>query len=288
MAAVGTVNPPSVTIAGGFSTGTTQFQPGITGTTTLALGVPATPPGFSTPAAQFRTLPVTVRTPGVSLTTDVMIGKDLQMQGTVLIGEPAPGGGLQITLSSNSGSLRLAANPGDAGQAMIQITVPAGSNSATYYLQALAETGTATYGASATGYADGTGNVIMTRSGVVMGIAPTDLPFVFGLAAGSTADVYVSMAQLNPFDDSYMQRQALRAGLSLNVNFSSTNSGVATLNSVTITGGVDPVVSPITTQLNAVGAGSATVSATQPAGFTAASNGPFAGNPTSSILVGVN
>jgi hypothetical protein len=286
-ASVGTVNPTQVTIPAGFSSATTQFQPNATGTTNLTVSVPATPAGFSTPSSTYNTLPVSVTTSKIVLTADqVPIGKDLEMQGTIILSQAAPGGGLTVTLTSNNASaLLLAAGAADAGQSSIQVNVPAGGTTATYYVQALGSTGTATYKASATGYADGAGSIQLTPSGVVLSDV-NSLPFL-SVGAGNTVTMRVNMAQLNSADNTFNQAQPLRGGISLNVTVNTGNGGIATVDSpVTITGGADPT--SVTTTVHGIGGGVTPVTATQPPGYVAATNGipPF--NPKPSINVTVN
>jgi hypothetical protein len=280
-ASVGTVNPAQVTIPGGSTSGTTQFQPGSQGTTTLAVSVPA---GFSTPSGTYGTLPVSVTTTKVILSLDqVAIGQNLQMQGAILLSQAAPSD-MNITLtSSDPTKLLLAAGQTDAGAASIQIPVKSGDTQATYYVQALGNSGNVTYKGSAPGYADGTATIALTPSAVVLGNS-INLPFV-STPAGSTTPVTVSLAQLNPADNTYSSTQQLRGGVSLSVIVNTGNSGTATVDSpVSISGGTDSVQ----TTLHGIAKGSTTATAVQPPGFVAATNTPNTGKPTSTIPVTVN
>jgi hypothetical protein len=287
-ASVGTVNPTQVTIAGGSNSATTQFQPNSQGTTNLSVSVPVTPAGFSTPSSTYNTLPVSVTTSKIVLTQDqVAIGKDLQIQGSLILSQAAPSGGLAVTLTSSDASLlRFAVNATDAGQGTLQITVPAGQTVASFYLQALGSSGTVTYKASAAGYADGNATILLTPSGVVLSDAVTGFPFLFA-SVGSTVSMSVNMAQLNPADNTFQATQQLRGGLSLSVTVNTANSAIATVDSpVTIAGGADPTT--ITTVVHGVGPGTTALTVTQPPGYVAATNGipPF--NPKPSINVSVN
>jgi hypothetical protein len=280
-ASVGTVNPAQVTIPGGSASGTTQFQPGSQGTTTLAVSVPA---GFSTPSATYGTLPVSVTTTKIVLSADQMpIGQNLQIQGAILLSQAAPSD-LNVTLtSSDPTKLLLAAGQTDAGAGSVQIAVKAGATQATYYVQSLGNSGNVTYKGSAPGYADGNATVTLTPSAVVLGDS-NNLPFVF-TTAGSTTPVTVSLAQLNPADNTYNATQQLRGGLSVSVTVNTGNAGTATIDSpVSISGGTDSVQ----TTLHAVAKGSTNATAVQPAGFVAATNTPNSGKPTSTIPVTVN
>jgi hypothetical protein len=284
--AVGSVNPTQITIQGGTTTATTQFQPGSDGTTTLAVSVPATPAGFATPSATYRTLPVSVTTSRIVLTADgTPVGKDLQVEGAIILNENAPTGGLVVTLTSDSPQLLLSASPTSAGQASIPITVPAGTNTAVYYVQALGNSGPATYRAAATGYVDGTASVDLTPSGVVLSDS-VGLPFVTIPSGSNSATVLVNMAQLDPFDNSYASTQQLRGGLSLNVTLMTGNTGIATVVSpIAINGGADPA--GITTTVQRVGTGVTPLTVQQPFGFVAATNTVFAFKPMPTLNVNV-
>src|SRR5207302_189773 len=82
----GTVQDSRLTIAGGSAGALTLFQPSAPGATTLAVDPPA---GFRTPA-QFASLAATVIMPGLAVADDVAVGQNLQVEGTVSLGEPAP------------------------------------------------------------------------------------------------------------------------------------------------------------------------------------------------------
>jgi hypothetical protein len=95
------------------------------------------------------------------------------------------------------------------------------------------------------------------------------------------------MAQLNPADNSYIQTQPLRGGLSLSVTVGTGNPGIATVvtSPVTIAGGADP--SSITTTVLGVAKGQTPVTVTQPPGYVNATNNVTAFHPMPSINVTV-
>jgi hypothetical protein len=267
---VGTLNPAQVTIQGGSSAGMTSFVPGSTGNSTLSVSVPAAPAGFAIPALAYREVTATVTTSRIILAPEIAaIGRNLQSEGALVLNQPAPAGGLVVTLtSSNPSLLTLAATPTSAGSGTLNITVPAGSNSMPYYVYALGSSGTVSYSASAAGYANGTASVTLTPSGVVVSDQFL-LPFM--TVPGGAATVLVNMAQLNPGDNKFSSIQMLRGGLSLNVTLTSGNTAVATIPSpVTITGGNNP--GGVATTLTRKSVGTTTITVTQPAGYTAATN----------------
>jgi hypothetical protein len=280
--AVGTLNPSTVTIAGGAASSTIQFQPTGVGVTTLTLGVPAG--GFVAPSSQYNTITVTVRVPGISCSADgAQIGSNLQIQNQCSLGQPAPAGGLAVTINA-SGQLLAAATAAAAGQASVQVNVPAGQSSFTCYLQALGSSGTPGFAVSAPGYTTFNGTVSLTTSALVMGVAGSDLPFTTVNAPNSvTVNIYT--AQLDS-SNAFSQKQQLRGGLTLsNVTLTSSSTAAATVDSpVTLTGGSAAIVT-VTVHSKAPGVANITIS--QPAGFTASTNALFSGQPASTVQVTV-
>jgi hypothetical protein len=261
---IGTISVSPVTISGGSVSATTEFQPHAAGSTTIAPGVPA---GFSAPS-QFGSLLANVLQPGISVTDGITIGQKLQALGTAILGQPAPAGGLQLTLtSSNPAALLLSASQNVAGSASITVTVPTGQVTVNYYLQSLGNSSTVSYSASATGYVPRTGNVQLVPSGIVIA-GPLGLGLGFAsvsLAAGGTTPLSISTVQLDPATDSIVGVQPLAGGQSISVSLTNSTPGVGTVVSpVTLTGGNDTV----TSSFNPLSLGSTTVSVNQPPGFT--------------------
>jgi hypothetical protein len=285
-AAVGSVNPSQVTIQGGQAFASTSFVPASAGSTNLTVSVPATPAGFATPALQYRQLPVSVTTSTIVLSANGLpIGKDLQIEGAVILSQIAASP-VAVTVTSSSNNLRLATTATAAGTASIVVTVPAGQNSATFFLQSLGSSGAAAYTASATGYSPGNASVELTPSGVALS-DQFNLPFVTIPNGSDTATVRVHMAQLDPSTNAYASTQQLRGGLSLNVVVSSGNPAIATVDSpVTVQGGADPTT--VTTTAHREQNGSTQLTVTQPAGFIAPTNNLSAFRPMPTISVNVN
>ena len=113
----GAVAPSTVTLAGGSAVAGVEFRPVTAGQTTLSVSVPE---GFSAPA-QFAQVSATVVAPGMAVTDDLSIGNNLETGGTVSLGEPAPSGGLVVTLtSSDPAKLLLAPSPSHPGSECIR------------------------------------------------------------------------------------------------------------------------------------------------------------------------
>jgi hypothetical protein len=168
---VGTVSPATLTIAGGSDSATTQFNPAGPGTTTLTA---STPTGFTTPAPANSTQPgpavtATVKNAGIALQENFgngILGNNLEDMGTATIATPAPAGGLVITLTSNDSHLLLSTTGQDKGLPSISVTIPAGSQTANYYIYALASSGSGSYTATSPGYTSKTDTITYYPSAV--------------------------------------------------------------------------------------------------------------------------
>jgi hypothetical protein len=221
--AVGNIAVPAVTIAGGSMSASTELQLGAAGETTVSVNVPL---GFSTPAAN-TTVAAKVVVPAVAITTDEYVGKNLQMPGTALIGEPRSTD-LTVTLTSSDPSrLILSTKATEKGSGSIQITIPAGQGGGTYYIQALADSGSVTYTASAPGFRTRTGTIVLAPSGVVVlgpvpftrGGGPYPNAFLTSASEGKPVPLDIYTVYVNPVTKKSgdVTIQPLRPGLSLNV-----------------------------------------------------------------------
>jgi hypothetical protein len=278
---VGAIADSPVKIAGGSNAATTKFQPAAPGKIVLSASVP---PGFTVPA-QYATMAATVITPGISLTDQVAVGRNLQVGGTLSLGQPAPEGGVQVTLtSSNPNQLLLSTKVTDMGSNSITIYIPAGGANATYYVQALSDSGMVTYTANAPGYTSRTATVALTPSGVVIGLEPPDEAEVLrkeapqephglllNLSTHRPLHLNVYLVQLDPrtHRGADITVQALRPGLSVAIEVASSNPGIGTIGSpITIRGGESSAATPFAPLRE----GSTVISAITPAGFTTAQN----------------
>ena len=165
-AQVGTVSPAAITFEGGTAGADIEFRPLTAGQTALSVSVPR---GFSVPA-QFVSVATTVLVPGMAVTDEISIGYNLQTGGSLHLGEPAPAGGVVVTLTSSDPSKLLLSRTADqVGSDCITIAIPAGGVGGSYFIQALAGSGEVTYTATAPGFRTRTGTVTLTPSGLVMG-----------------------------------------------------------------------------------------------------------------------
>jgi hypothetical protein len=277
---VGTIIPSSVTIPAGSASATLKFKPSSAGKTTLV----ARARGF-TASPQHGTLAITVLTPGISITDQVAIGRDLQLGGTLTLGQPAPPTGLRVMLTSNNPkALLLSHTAQEVGLESITIDVPGGATNGLFHLQSLSDSGTATYTVIASGYVSRTGTVNLTPSGVVIGLGPPDEAEVFrkeaaeephglsvSLSKGPSFPLTVYMVQLDPVTHrgADITVQALRRGASVTVELMSSDPTVGTIGSpVSIGSGISSGVMPFIARK----AGTTVISAATPAGFTPAKN----------------
>ena len=169
----GRTRDPFVVLRGGSSTAVTYFEAASEGETTLT---PIQPAGFTTPR-QYANVIAAVSKPGLAIIGDTAIGKDLQLVGALCLGEPAPPGGLEVTLtSSDPAKLVLSSGPDLPGSGTIRIKVPEGQLTAPLSLQALARSGDVSYEATAPGFRSRVATVRLAKSGVIVAYDPYGPP----------------------------------------------------------------------------------------------------------------
>jgi hypothetical protein len=280
---VAAVSPATLTFAPGTASAPAEFHPVGPGATNVELSIPD---GFTTPA-QFSVVPAMVITPGMALTDDLALGYNLEAEGTVSLGEPAPAGGIVITLTSSDPSkLLLSRSRADVGSEKIRLEIPAGGVRANYHIQALAASGEVSYTGEAPGFRTRTGTVTLTPSGVVIGgpqgppdeaellvkeIAEGPHGFVTPLKAAPTV-VTVYTVQLDPktHRGADLTVQRVRAGAAIRAVLANSNPQVGTLESMelTIPGGSSSAVTHFVPACEGV----TTVSLGLPHGYTKAAN----------------
>src|SRR5271165_3497948 len=120
---------------------------------------------------------VTVQLPGLGLTGEINVGKDLQTSGVVLLGEASPAGGLDVTLTSDDPKkLVLSASQNQLGSRSITLHIPAGELKAPFYIQGLVDSGDVSYAGSAPGYRTRIAPVTLAPSGVLVVYSPYGPP----------------------------------------------------------------------------------------------------------------
>jgi hypothetical protein len=267
--AVGTISGSPAVITGANNTATVQFQAASSGTTVLTA---VTPAGYATPT-QYATINATVGQPKIVLDDGNTIGKNLQRTGTIiLLGAAAPTNGLVVNLAA-AGMVSLSTTGTDAGFTSINVTIPAGKSSGTYFMYGMDVTGTATITATAPGYKTGTGTEFLTPSGIVIG-GPQGVgvglsTFNTPLASGNQP-LSISTAQLDTAGN-FVQTQALAGSASLTVSLTNTD---ATVGTVPATVAITPGTDTGTVQFHPLKVGTTTIGVVQPGGgFTASTDG---------------
>jgi hypothetical protein len=262
--ALGTITASPLTYTGGAAVQFTEFDPIASGTVTITAG---TPSGFSTPASG-AVITATISAPSIGITNNRQVGRNLQIAGNLALGAFPPAGGVNVTLTSNSGNLLLATSPTAAGSSSIVLNIPAGNLSAVYYIFVTASTGNATYTATAPGFAPRTGTIQMVPSGMI-------ISGLFGYGndlnatvAGGAQPVTIQSAALDPLDNFPLEVQALAGGINLNVDLTNSNSAVGTVTTpVSIAAGSDTGTSTFTP----LSVGTTNIAVTTPAGYSQAS-----------------
>lgn len=279
---VGTFTPSKITIPEADISASTEFKPVGTGNITLSVKLP---PGFSTPSEN-ATLAARVDLPGLGIAGEIPLGKDLQTRGVLLLGEPAPKGGVDVTLTSSDPSKMVVSAAKDKpGAASVTLHVPEGAMRMPYFLQALAGEGVVKYSASAPGYRERVAPVNLMPSGVLIAYAahgapdeaeylrPTvkiDRPFIAYL--GKPAEhVAVWTVFLDPQTrrGADMTAQPLRPGMKVKVELASSDPAVGAIPASVV---LDDHSESKIVEFTALKAGETVLSMKSPEGFTPASN----------------
>jgi hypothetical protein len=270
---VGTILNSPVVLAGGSSAVSgLSFQPATSGSTQLTV---VQPPGFSTPASGGQ-LTALVGAPQVLL-NPVTVGYQLQVVGAGQLSDPAPAGGLPVTITSlTPGTVLLSISPSTAGSNSIIVTVPANSTTLpSFYVQGLAM-GTGQLQASAAGYNFNTGNyngsVAITPSGfVIAGPSGTaGQSFSTTTISGNTL-LTLTLMRLDPSNNPAQIGQ-LMGGATATVAVTSGTSATGTIidSPVVFSGGES---TDSTVYFSPLQVGNSVLSVVQPAGFSTPTTG---------------
>jgi hypothetical protein len=289
--AAGTIAESPLEMAGGTSTAATLLRPAGEGETSLSVRARLKnnlASGLSVPA-EFATVLAQVQKPGMSVSEDLVIGKNLQVAGVLALAEPAPASGLDVTLVSDDPSrLVLSDSPTTIGTKSVTLKFLPGKTFERYSLQALGDSGTVTYTATAPGFRSRTATVELTPSGAVITLAsqgppdeanlrrkqPVETPpfsFATDLSQPRPTRLVVWTLQLHPvtLQGADVTAQALRPGLSLTVPLANSNPAVGTIpSSITIQGGSGHGIGEFTP----LSVGSTEISVMTPQGFSPSAN----------------
>lgn len=281
--AAGRVSPETVSIPPGSSSANAEFTPGPAGETELSLVIPE---GCTKPAED-HTIRAIVVEPGISITGNVTLGNKLQLIGTVGLGQPAPDGGVVVTLTSEDPRLLLSADPSDLGKQSLQLEIPEGEISAQYHLQGFASSGRVNYRAEAEGYRSREALVVLAPSGVVVAPKPYGPPdeaellreeaadqprgLITNLSGEETVEIRVWTVQLDPetLRSADITVQPLGPGQTLEVELYSTTPEVGKIASPVV---IQPGHESALSNFTALAPGATQIGVRTPEGFTKSEN----------------
>jgi len=277
----GAVTPDVLEISVGSSSAIAEFKPAALGKSTLTV---EPVPGFSVPA-KFASVTALVEKPGLAVAQELVLGKDLQAEVLLCLGEPAPPGGLDVQVTSaDPNKMVISDDPKRLGSGAITVKVPAGRVTANFVLQALADAGKVAYRAASPGFRSALAVVTLTKAGVILAYAPYGPPdeaavlrksdlhdsrhFSLSLAEARQRPprVRIFTGYIDPASGRIadMTVQPLRAGVAITVELKSSNPAVAKVQpKVTIESGHESSLA----DLIPVGVGEATLSVSTPPGF---------------------
>ena len=268
----------------GESTLNAEFKPASAGNTVVSVKQPE---GFTMPK-QYASVAATVELPGIGMTGEINLGKNLQVPSHILLGEVAGPKGLDVTItSSDPKAMVISDSEEKLGKASIIVHVPAGQSRAPYFVQGLTDTGTMTHSASAPGYRTRVAPVTLAPSGIMVVYSPygppdeaeflrvkqTRDPRAFTVTVGERTPTYLTLwpVYLDPKTKrgADITAQRLRPGVKVTAKLSNTNKAVGTVpETVTLDGPAEWKMIEFTP----LSAGQTVISIDTPEGFTTPSN----------------
>ena len=173
---VGTITLSPLSYIGNDGVKSTGFDGVAPGTVAISL---SDVPGFETPS-NFQSIQATVTNSfvafaGVTGAPSAVLGKNLQVPVTAVLGEPAPAGNLEITITSADPSKVLLSSAANLpGADSVIVTVPAGSTTVpTIYAQGLDAVGTVALNVTAAGFIGNPFSITLAPSGFAFMVAST-------------------------------------------------------------------------------------------------------------------
>src|SRR5271166_5655463 len=201
-------------------------------------------------------------TPAINPPPELTVGFHLQTFTSVRLTEQAPEGGLQVTITSDDPSrLLLAGGPNQPGSKSITLKVNSlYVETPDFYLEGLADSGTATYTITAPTLGTTKGTVKLGPSAVL--IAGPSNSSSFPTTTGRSVQITAYTALL---DSGKVLRQPVAGGLAVNANITSSDPkvGSVTPSALTLAGGD----SSASTTFDPVGVGSTALKVNVPTGF---------------------
>jgi hypothetical protein len=274
--AVGSIFGSPVTLNAGDSSAIVTFHPTGVGTTTISAS--AASPGYTFPSSGASVDAIVQQARILVTAPSLPVGNNLEVQTSVILSS-APASDLTLTLTA-SGPIILSSTGTDSGSTTLNLTIPAGQNSALFYIYGQANSGTATINASANGYNQGSATVAVGPSGfVILGAGGAAPIFQTPLAAGPQP-LTIQPAVLDS-NNNFVTFQNLAGSTgSVDVTITNQNSNAGSVpSSVTV-----PVGGTGTVTFTPAQSGQQTIIAlAQPSGFNAPAQSPT--NPGGTLTV---
>ena len=197
---------------------------------------------------------------------NVAVGSNLQTPVTLRLSEPAPEGGLEVTVTSEDASrLKLSRHPEASGTDSLVVKVPAGFNeSGEFWLLGMAGEGEVAYTATARSFAPGRGIVTLTPSAIVM-VGPFKATEFKTTTGAASSRLVLYSVRLTPSME-FAEQQAVAGGVSLDIEILSSTEGVGVISPlrVSIPGGSPNTIS----EFKPAKPGSTSITTSVPPGFS--------------------
>lgn len=268
----------------GESTLNAEFKPASAGNTVISVKQPE---GFTMPK-QYASVAATVELPGMGMTGEINLGKNLQVPSHILLGEIAGPKGLDVTITSDDPTAMVISDSAEKlGKGSIVVHVPAGQSRVPYFVQGLADTGVVTHSASAPGYRTRVAPITLAPSGIMVvysAYGPPDEaeflrakqtrdPRAFTVTVDERAPTYLTLwpVYLDPKTKrgADITAQRLRPGVKVTAKLNNTNKAVGTVpETVTLDGPAEWKI----VKFIPLSAGQTVISIDTPEGFTTPSN----------------
>ena len=253
---------PVVFNAGDGASQSTQFDPKAAGNTTVSMTQPA---GFTAPTNGNQSIEAEVTAPDITL-NDFSVGEDLQDDHRVRLTQSPPNP-VDITLNvTDPGVAVISADRTTVGSSQIVFSGVDSAASQFFYVQGLSQ-GSTTITATAPGFNDASATLTVTDSGFYISSPSSISTTTFS----NNTNVFIAGTRLNN-DGSRSTAQEVRAGLTVEVPVASSNTSIGEITTSPVVFNAGDGASQ-STQFDPKAAGNTTVSMTQPAGFTAPTNG---------------
>ena len=268
----------------GESTLNGDFKPATAGTTSLSVKQPA---GFTVPK-QYDKVAMTVELPGIGMTGEIYLGKNLQVPSHILLGEPAGPKGLDVTITSSDPKALIISDADDKlGKGSITVHVAAGQMRVPYFVQGMTDSGNVTHSASAPGYRTRVAPVALAPSGIMVVYSPygppdeaeylrakqTRDPRAFTVTVGERTPTYLTLwpVYLDPKTKrgADITAQRLRPGVKVTAKLNNSNKAVGKVPEVVTLNGPEEWKMIEFTPLMV---GQTVISIETPEGFTTPSN----------------